>query len=30
VLDKMMGGGLVMLEKVKALVYSSGGDGKAP
>jgi PII-like signaling protein len=29
-LDKMMGGGLVTLEKVKVLHYRSGGDGKAP
>jgi uncharacterized protein len=29
-LDKMMGGGLVTLEKVKVLHYRSGDDGKAP
>ena len=29
-LDKMMGGGLVTLEKVRVLHYRSGGDGKAP
>src|SRR5450432_3020020 len=29
-LDKMMGGGLVTLEKVKVLHYRSGGDGNAP
>src|SRR5450432_4070603 len=29
-LDKMMGGGLVTLEKVRVLHYRSGGDGNAP